>query len=501
MKLTKFHAKWFFLTALIAAFVWSTLRFPDTDLTTEKKPGKAVTSFSMMSFYNDAAPPPEPMAFFEEVQQRTGTDIRMIWVPKAAYTDRVNLALSSGEMPDVLFVKDNKPSPIVEAVRKGLFWEIGPYLSRFPNLRQLNPKTLENLSIDGKIYGIPRSRLLARDAITYRKDWLDSLGLQEPQTIDELYRMLKAFTYDDPDGNGKQDTWGLLSAKDGYMYFRTVVGWFGGPNRWQVQEGQFTADHETKAYLQALKFMRRLYSEGILNPDFAVFSETKKALQEGTGGANIANIENAYNYTFSLEKDSKAVFDILQLIEGPQGIRIPALPGYGGTYLFPKSEVKTESELLKLLQFFDTFMSESMIKLLDFGIEGKHHTVLEGVPTLNRDIPESIASELQIIKELRIDPRSTLPKGREPLALKINRFYDDHAQNTVENPADPLLSETMILRGAELDQIVEDAYVNFIMGRIDEAGWRAEIEKWRKQGGNAVKNELSAAYGKLQSPK
>ena len=46
-----------------------------------------------------------------------------------------------------------------------------------------------------------------------RKDWLAKLGLKEPQTVDDLYTIAKAFTEQDPDGNGKKDTYGLIIPK------------------------------------------------------------------------------------------------------------------------------------------------------------------------------------------------------------------------------------------------------------------------------------------------
>ena len=49
-----------------------------------------------------------------------------------------------------------------------------------------------------------------------RKDWLDRLGLEPPETLEEYYEVIRAFTLDDPDGNGVQDTIGLtLTSKLG----------------------------------------------------------------------------------------------------------------------------------------------------------------------------------------------------------------------------------------------------------------------------------------------
>ena len=55
-----------------------------------------------------------------------------------------------------------------------------------------------------------------------RQDWLDNLKLEVPTTIDELEEVMRAFTEDDPDGNGQDDTYGL--GGDGYD-FRSFWPW------------------------------------------------------------------------------------------------------------------------------------------------------------------------------------------------------------------------------------------------------------------------------------
>jgi putative aldouronate transport system substrate-binding protein len=60
------------------------------------------------------------------------------------------------------------------------------------------------------------------------------------------------------------------------------------------------------------------------------------------------------------------------------------------------------------------------------------------------------------------------------------------------------LSGTFTMKGKELEKIISDARVKFIMGQLDEAGFKAEVERWKKQGGNDIIKELSAEYAKSQ---
>ena len=58
------------------------------------------------------------------------------------------------------------------------------------------------------------------NVLLIRKDWLDKLGLQPPKTWDDLAKVAQAFTTQDPDGDGKADTYGLAvpgSTSRGYI--------------------------------------------------------------------------------------------------------------------------------------------------------------------------------------------------------------------------------------------------------------------------------------------
>ncbi|MBJ8193936.1 sugar ABC transporter substrate-binding protein, partial [Bacillus cereus] len=80
-------------------------------------------------------------------------------------------------------------------------------------------------------------------------------GLKVPTTLDELYEVARAFTEDDPDGNGKNDTTGFVDRSDlRYSSFKTLSSYFGTPNGWKVDEsGKFTPEFDTPQYLETLK--------------------------------------------------------------------------------------------------------------------------------------------------------------------------------------------------------------------------------------------------------
>ena len=68
----------------------------------------------------------------------------------------------------------------------------------------------------------------------------------------------------------------------------------------------------------------------------------------------------------------------------------------------------------------------------------------------------------------------------------------------IANPAEPLVSNVYAERGAQLDQIIEDARINYIVGRITMAEFDAEVERWKRNGGEQYMQEINEQYKALK---
>lgn len=143
------------------------------------------------------------------LEEYTGIDIEFNWVPDASKEERINAALASNTLADIVSLTQISNTTVRQALGSGLFWDVEPYLSEFDNLSQINEATLDAARINGHVYGVPFLKPIARYATLVRKDWLENLGLEVPKTIEELGEVARAFTEDDPDGNGIDDTVGF----------------------------------------------------------------------------------------------------------------------------------------------------------------------------------------------------------------------------------------------------------------------------------------------------
>ncbi|WP_248929156.1 extracellular solute-binding protein [Paenibacillus hamazuiensis] len=450
--------------------------------------------------------PAKGNAVEQAIEKYTNTKLDFQWIPSSAYNDKINVMLASNEMPKLL--KVNQGPTVTNAIESQLFWEIGPYLKDYKNLNAQNKQFYENIAVEGKIYGVPLYRNMGRGANVYRKDWMDNLKLAYPKTLDEWYNVLKALTLNDPDKNGKNDTYGMVLHKTYNQGSASIPTRFavmmGGINKWGVdKDGNFTPEYMTPEFFDVLKLFRRLYAENLINQDFAVLdaTEAEKMMDTGRAGMRFGVATNGKSQQDRLNKTNpNAVVDVASF-EGPKGIRIASENGNNGFLVIPKSSVKTEAEMKRVLGFLDKLMDPQMSTLLLRGIEGTHfgntadgrtEFVGDGFNIFQREV-KPYRDNLTVLEGYNVKPLKDVPIGE-----KGTKMESDGIQYIVSNPALSLKSQTFSERGQELDQMMMDAQTKFIMGKIDEAGWQEEINKWKKAGGDKLIAEYKAAYLKMK---
>ena len=445
----------------------------------------------------------------QEINKRANVKLHLEWVPNASYTDKFNITLASGKLPSIIYVPDVKNPNFVNAVRAGAFWEVGEKMKNYKYLSQANPVIMKNSSIDGKNYGVYRGRALGRNGINYRKDWLENVGLEPPQTIDDFYNMLKAFKEKDPDQNGKDDTYGMVLVKWTGQWasgFDIIKLWFGAPNKWGLVDGQLVPEHETPEYLEALRFMRKLYEEKLINQDFPVYDSAKwnDPVVNGQAGVivdvtdNAARLDEAIHRALAAEgKDQPDVHFVDNMIGvvGNHGLRALPTSGFAGMLAIPKSTVKTEAELDRILAFLDKMNEPEMQTLANFGIEGVHYTVEDGY-AVRIDDTVKIESEVEGLNQLLpfIPYDRGLMVKQTPLRQKTTELQREAEKYVVANPAEPFISTVYSQKGQQLDNIINDARIKYIVGQIDETELLQAFDTWRKSGGDDLVKEMNDLY-------
>ncbi|MCK4827434.1 extracellular solute-binding protein [bacterium] len=124
----------------------------------------------------------------------------------------------------------------------------------------------------GKQYSIPGSYSLKYFAQNIRMDWLENLGKAVPKTMDEFRDVARAFTFSDPDGNGKDDTYGTAFRKN-INFIDSFFNAYGvAPNHhqiglWRIRNGKHTNDWVQPEMKEALENLASWYEEGIIHPE------------------------------------------------------------------------------------------------------------------------------------------------------------------------------------------------------------------------------------------
>ena len=201
---------------------------------------------------------------------------------------------------------------------------------------------------DGKYYGVPTSAQAF--AVFVRKDWREKLGYDIPKTWDDLYNLAKAFTEDDPDGNGKNDTYGYvmpLSTTRGYAtWFMSDLIWQAGGQFMEKKGDKFVSSLATPEVAEALGFARKMICDGYAQPGAitATTGDTTPVFSSGQGGI----YRSGPYHIAPLSKEPGA--DVLEVIPPPAGPKGQAELAEGEA-IFMTATTQHEAEAKKFIEF------------------------------------------------------------------------------------------------------------------------------------------------------
>ncbi|WP_309121142.1 extracellular solute-binding protein, partial [Paenibacillus sp.] len=201
-------------------------------------------TIKIMANFNPADVAPADQALFDKVEAALNVDLEWIVPPSTGYKEQLQLSLVSGDYPDMVMFPAETDETFLNAVNEGIVIPVNPFLDLLPNIKQytydVSWEALETLR-DGNIYGIPRTSVARNDGFIIRQDWLDNLGIQVPEsrevTIDQFTDILRKFTFDDPDGNGKNDTYGFAGYLNTTKLIDPILSSQFGNLGWQKSSG------------------------------------------------------------------------------------------------------------------------------------------------------------------------------------------------------------------------------------------------------------------------
>ncbi|WP_458122636.1 extracellular solute-binding protein [Paenibacillus sp. Z3-2] len=460
---------------------------------------------SIMSMYFTPEPPGADNVIVQEIEKKTNTDLNITWVSPNSYGDKVNVTLASGDIPDLMLVDDPFSAQVRTMVQQGAFWDLTPYIQDYPNLSGFPEESWINTKqADGKNYGIPRVRPVEGGPFLFlRKDWLDNVGMDIPETTDEFYEVLKAFTKNDPDGNGKDDTigfTGLVNQNNIGSYGAIVSAFTQNTGDWKEVDGKLVNVNLMPEMRDALEWLSKAYAEGLISEDLAVLkeSQTKDQLNAGRAGGAVNTVEAAWE-PMEANLKSNPDADFLPLISMNGWTNKDG--GFFGMFVIPKTV--SEEKLKKLLELMDYGASEEGGTLASYGLEGVHYTEENGIKMATEQAKTDIVGS-QALGQIfmNYDKYMRAYRGGMPqeIFVRNKKIIDERAEISVPDKAIGLYSETNISVGPELAKNIQDMKTKIILGKQSLSDWDNYVEKLKNDSDlQKITDELNQAYADRQA--
>ncbi|TDF99750.1 extracellular solute-binding protein [Paenibacillus piri] len=323
----------------------------------------------------------------QEIFKKTNVKIELQPSPDTNYAEKVQTLLATNNIPDIIRIPKTNFLDSAPLAKAGMFVAVTDHLDVAPNLKKVieeNPE-IKKMMIDGKLYGFP---VMGKWKVRYgqlpliRDDLLKKLNLQAPTSFEELYQVLKKFKEAYPDTYPITFRNGIANFLP-YMAYALGSGYpiYYDPN---VNGGKYVyGPAHASDFKPVLTYLNRLYSEKLLDPDYAV--NTGQTWQEklSSGKSLFYYDNNTYGLTFTKAlqaKDPQAKFEQIRIMKNDKGqIRNYEYPKDWWHMFAVSSKVKDPKAVVK---FMDWMYSDEGVLATNFGAEGEHYKLDNGKPVV-----------------------------------------------------------------------------------------------------------------------
>jgi putative aldouronate transport system substrate-binding protein len=439
------------------------------------------------------------------IDKKFNVDLQIQWVPNANFAEKLSVVAASGKMPDAIRLDSGA---FLKWVDEGVFLDLQPYLSEYPTLKSIaQPEEWSILNPPGKIYGIPIYET-AQNSLYVRSDWMANLGIPMPDakdfTIDKFYEIAKAFTTQDPDKNGKQDTFGFSALGNSLQLGDPqLLAAFGIANGWKKENGTLVPmQTQAKEWTQFLTFMHKAYEEGVLDKDFITNTNFNDKYAQGKVGFAI---DMHYQFSQQTNQQLQKIAPNAKFVElvppiGQNGVRGTKTPTSGMLKLALSKDMdeKKRQRMLEMLNWWVSPEGEDIIKN---GIEGVHYQKkADGSYEMTDALKAEGEGRQSLLWNWMLRGNSNtfnIYKWSDPKwSSEMEKSISNAKQYPYKNASDGYLSssDTFTKQGKALDDKFLQTVLEIIAGKKPVDSIDAAISDWKKNGGDKIIQEVNAAY-------
>jgi len=440
------------------------------------------------------------------------------WNSGADYGEKLKLRLAAGDPPDIMRLPNNGFS-VSELIEGGVAVDISELLPKYaPNLYASIPAEIWELvkyeSPDkDKIYFIPAVRTAANHGAFIRKDWLDRLGLDMPETEEDFFNVLKAFKEQDANGNGDPNDEIPTSGRGPGRWWDHLFTPFGvamieGFPTWDVYNGQVQYSGVQPEMKRTLEALSKAYEAGQIDPEVLI---NKPATWEG----KIFNDKVGIHFHMPIYLGGKIPKLYPNYPEAEwawlppykvSGVDSKTAEGYVSSFntksqIILTGEEETVINALKLIEYLQT--PEVIVANIN-GIEGIDYNMVDGKMVL---IPKSEQGD-PIETWVKKPPVNTLEMFQQQSTKDAMSMGSSELQQRAINTLDKLYDEARIIPviGSFMPTTIYDGYPDIsshklyfsmmskiIIGEEPIDAFDDYVEQWYATGGTEVTERAQQA--------
>ena len=199
------------------------------------------------------------------------------------YDEALNILVKDRNLPDIFLVSDRET--LEELVENDLIEDLTEVYKSCASdkiqemYESYGKELLASGTFDGKLFALPETAIDDGSQLLWlRRDWMEQLGVKEPKTLDEALSVIRAFqenrmgAEDGEDPVGLVCDPGLVGTVSTSYSVDSVFEMFGAyPQQWiKNADGEIVYGSLPEETKEALGYLRELYKQGILDPDFAL---------------------------------------------------------------------------------------------------------------------------------------------------------------------------------------------------------------------------------------
>ncbi len=451
------------------------------------------------------------------IEEATNSKIEIEYAPVDNYETRINTMLASSNLSDAIMVSDvNQVSNLID---QGAIIPLDDLINEYaPNLlAQCKPEDMPYLYNigDNHTYVLPSINVIPiLRTWTVRKDWLDNLGIEIPEKWDEWVEVWKAMRDNDANGNGDL-TDEIPITGELYPFLYPFGIYVSGDSQKEahfcvLDDGTYTLVYEHPNYREYLTQMNYLYTERLLDPEFATRQETekRKVMNSNIGGFAYTHAEQVQLSTDALRDSGieNAVWVGVVPPKGPFGdqaiIQRPKFYNY--TVITVGAE--QSGKAADIVKFWNWMYGPDGVRMTNYGVEEVHYDMIDGVPVINSEFNKNFnvyrnaGMNFQPMSHIWLQDAyvQVLTSGQryEELSETRKLFYDALFINEPYFVTAPptLSTEAYIEHSTDLLSQISQLQANAVVGNITIDDFFKEYELLKEEGLQDIIDQGQEAY-------